>query len=126
MTPSIDLQKVVPILRIFSVEKAKEFYLGFLGFNWDWEHRYGDNFPLYAQVSRGGLAFHLSEHHGDGSPGAAVIVTMNGLDVFHRELTARDYSYYKPGLEEQPWARTVTVQDPFGNKIIFSEPLDNK
>jgi hypothetical protein len=123
MTSSIDLQKVVPILRIFSVEKAKEFYLGFLGFNWDWEHRFGDDFPLYAQVSRGGLAFHLSEHHGDGSPGVAVIVTMKGIDDFHRELTAKDYRYYKPGLEKQPWARTITVQDPFGNKIIFSEPL---
>jgi len=127
MTSSIDLQKVVPILRIFSVEKAKEFYLGFLGFNWDWEHRFGDNFPLYAQVSRGGLAFHLSEHHCDGSPGAAIIVTMKGIDDFHRELTARDYRYYKPGLEEKPWgARTVTVQDPFGNKIVFSEPLEQE
>jgi hypothetical protein len=120
---SIQLQHVVPILRIFSIEKAKEFYLGFLGFSWDWEHRYGDNFPLYAQVSRGGLAFHLSEHHGDGSPGAAVIVTMHGIEDFHRELAARDYRYDKPGLEKQPWARTVTVHDPFGNKLIFSEPL---
>src|SRR5450432_2548590 len=100
---SIELQKVIPILRIFSIEKAKEFYLGFLGFSWDWEHRYGDNFPLYAQVSRGGLAFHLSEHHGDGSPGAAVIVTMHGVEDFHRELVARDYRYDKPGLEKQPW-----------------------
>jgi catechol 2,3-dioxygenase-like lactoylglutathione lyase family enzyme len=123
---TVELKNVVPILRIFSVEKAKEFYVGFLGFTWDWEHRYGDNFPLYAQVSRGGLHFHLSEHHGDGSPGAAVIVTMKGIDDFHRELTAKDYRYYKPGLEEQPWARTVTVQDPFGNKLVFSEPKDSK
>jgi hypothetical protein len=42
-----------PILRIFDEDKAKEFYLDFLGFHLDWEHRYGENFPLYAQVSRG-------------------------------------------------------------------------
>jgi hypothetical protein len=40
------LKQAIPILRIFSVEKAKEFYLDFLGFTWDWEHRFGDNFPL--------------------------------------------------------------------------------
>src|SRR5476651_1407791 len=30
------LQDAIPILRIFSVEKAKEFYLDFLGFSLDW------------------------------------------------------------------------------------------
>ena len=30
--------KTVPILRIFSVEKAKEFYVDYLGFSLDWEH----------------------------------------------------------------------------------------
>lgn len=45
----------VPIIRIFLVEKAMEFYVGFLGFTLDWEHRFGENFPLYAQVSRAGL-----------------------------------------------------------------------
>src|SRR5262245_26286722 len=62
----------IPILRIFSVEKAKEFYLDFLGFKTDCEHRFGDNFPLYTQVSRSGLRLHLSEHHGDASPGSTV------------------------------------------------------
>jgi uncharacterized glyoxalase superfamily protein PhnB len=124
---AIDLQKVVPILRIFSIEKAKEFYLGFLGFSWDWEHRFSDNSPLYAQVSRGGLALHLSEHHGDGTPGTALMVTMQGIDDLHRELTAKNYRYNKPGIEDQPWgARTVTVHDPFGNTITFSEPTDKK
>jgi hypothetical protein len=50
----------IPILRIFSVEKAKEFYVDFLGFTIDWEHRFDDNAPLYAQVSRAGLKLHLA------------------------------------------------------------------
>ncbi len=49
-----------PVMRIFDEAKAKEFYIGFLGFGLDWEHRFGDNFPLYAQVSRAGLTLHLS------------------------------------------------------------------
>ncbi|SDR50076.1 hypothetical protein SAMN05444161_4773 [Rhizobiales bacterium GAS191] len=115
----------VPILRIFSVEKAKEFYLGFLGFTLDWEHRFGDNFPLYAQVSRSGLTLHLSEHHGDASPGSTVLVTIQGVDALHRELIDKNYAYSKPGIcEDQSWGRELEVPDPFGNRIRFCEPKE--
>lgn len=52
---AVAFDRTIPILRIFSVEKAKEFYVGFLGFSIEWEHRFDDNAPLYMQVSRGGL-----------------------------------------------------------------------
>lgn len=84
--PPIAFGAPVPIIRIFSVEKALEFYVGFLGFTVDWEHRFEDTLPLYAQVSRVGLKLHLSEHHGDGSPGSATFLPMVGIDAFHREL----------------------------------------
>jgi uncharacterized glyoxalase superfamily protein PhnB len=113
----------IPILRIFSVEKAKEFYVDFLGFTIDWEHRFGENFPLYAQVSRSGLKLHLSEHHGDASPGATLFIGMQGIAEYHRELTAKNYRYNKPGIEDAPWdARVMEVSDPFGNRLRFSEP----
>jgi uncharacterized glyoxalase superfamily protein PhnB len=115
-------ERVIPILRIFSVDKAKEFYVDYLGFTWEWEHRFGDNFPLYAQVSRAGLVLHLSEHHGDATPGSAVMINMTGIDALHGELKAKDYRYLKPGLEDEPWgARTVKLTDPFGNRLIFAE-----
>jgi hypothetical protein len=60
---AIAFDQTVPILRIFSVEKAKEFYLDFLGFTLDWEHRFADGLPLYLQVSRGAHCLHLNEHH---------------------------------------------------------------
>ena len=68
MTGAAAFRRVVPVLRIFDVGKAKEFYAGFLGFTIDWEHRFDDRAPLYMQVSRNGLVLHLSEHHGDGTP----------------------------------------------------------
>lgn len=119
----VRFKRAIPILRIFSVEKAKEFYVDFLGFTIDWEHRFGDNFPLYAQVSRAGLLLHLSEHHGDASPGSTVFVWMRGIAAFHRELLGKNYRYNRPGLEDAPWdAKSVEVSDPFGNKLRFSEP----
>ena len=118
----IALQSVVPVIRIFDVEKAKAFYLGYLGFRWDWEHRFDEKAPTYAQVSRAGVTFHVSEHHGDGSPGSAFLVNMTGVEAYHRELASRGYHHMRPGLEESEWeGLTVQVIDPFGNRIRFRE-----
>ena len=38
----MDLSAPIPIIRIFSEQKAKEFYLDFLGFTLEWEHRFED------------------------------------------------------------------------------------
>jgi catechol 2,3-dioxygenase-like lactoylglutathione lyase family enzyme len=32
--------RITPILRIFDDAKAREFYVGYLGFEVDWEHRF--------------------------------------------------------------------------------------
>ena len=73
-------------------------------------------------MSRLGLKLHLSEHHGDASPGSTVFIWMRGIADYHRELLAKDYRYNKPGLEDAPWdAKVMQVADPFGNKLRFSE-----
>ena len=114
----------IPILRIFSVDKAKEFYVDYLGFSVDWEHQFEDNTPAYIQVSREGLVLHLSEHHGDCCPGSTVFVWMTGIDEFHQQLAAKNYQYLRPGLETTFYdAKCVQVIDPFGNRIRFNEDL---
>ncbi len=119
---AIAFGETIPILRIFSVDKAKEFYLDFLGFSLDWEHRFAEDLPLYMQVSRGMLRLHLTEHHGDACPGATVFVRMRGIEALHRELAAKAYRYLRPGVEQAPWgARMMEVTDPFGNRIRFNE-----
>jgi hypothetical protein len=49
----IEFNRAVPIFRIFSLEKAREFHLDFLGFKVDWEHRFEPDAPAFMQVSRG-------------------------------------------------------------------------
>jgi hypothetical protein len=68
-TMAIEFKSVIPIFRIFNVAKADEFYLKYLDFKVDWNHRIDDSAPLYRQISKGGLILHLREHHGDGNPG---------------------------------------------------------
>ncbi len=115
----------VPILRSFDEDKAREFYLDWLGFAVDWEHRYEPNLPLYMQVSRDGVVFHLSEHHGDGSPGSHVRVQITGVHDLHAELTEKRYKNNRPGLERPPWGGTeLTVVDPVNNRITFAEADD--
>jgi hypothetical protein len=115
--------QVIPILRIFSVEKAREFYLEYAGFHVDWEHRFEPTAPLYMQVSRDGLVLHLSEHHGDGSPGVRFQVMFEGVRQLHAELSAKNYPYWRPGITETFWGtEQLNLLDPFGNKIGFCEP----
>ncbi len=117
----IRFTETAPIMRILDEDRAREFYVDFLGFSLDWEHRFGDNFPLYAQVSRGGLILHLSGHHGDGTPGTTIFVAMQGVRAWQRELAEKDYRHMKPGVVDEPWGAVMTVIDPFSNAIRFCE-----
>jgi len=122
---TIQFQRVVPSFRIFSLEKAREFYLDFLGFKVDWEHRFEPDAPVFMRVSRDAIAFHLSEHHGDGTPGSIAYVYMTGVKELHRELSEKNYRYNRPGLQVQEWGMTeLTVTDPFNNRITFGEPTE--
>jgi catechol 2,3-dioxygenase-like lactoylglutathione lyase family enzyme len=122
---AIEFRRVVPTFRIFSLEKAREFYLDFLGFKVDWEHRFEPDAPVYMQVSRDGLAIHLSEHHGDDTPGSTAYVYMSGVDALHRELIDKKYRHNRPGLQKQEWGMLeLQVVDPFNNRITFGEPIE--
>ena len=113
--------KTTPILRIFDEAKAREFYVDFLGFKVDWEHRFEPGLPLYLQVSKDGCVLHLSEHHGDCSPGAAIRIETSELDAFHAELASKHYKYARPEIENMPWGtRDMSVKDPFGNRLTFT------
>jgi catechol 2,3-dioxygenase-like lactoylglutathione lyase family enzyme len=116
----MSLGKVTPILRIFDEAKAKEFYVDFLGFTVDWEHRYQEELPLYMQVSKDACILHLSEHHGDCSPGAAMRIETTGLEAFQASLLAKKYKYARPGIQEMPWGREMSIGDPFGNRLTFT------
>jgi catechol 2,3-dioxygenase-like lactoylglutathione lyase family enzyme len=48
----MQISSAIPLLRIFSEAKAREFYVDFLGFSIDWEHRFQADFPLYPQARK--------------------------------------------------------------------------
>ena len=79
---ALKLAAGIPIFRIFDVDKAREFCCGYLGFTVDFEHRFGEKLPLYMQVSRSGCVIHLSEHHGDATPGSSLRVEVDAAETF--------------------------------------------
>ncbi|SFU86032.1 Uncharacterized conserved protein PhnB, glyoxalase superfamily [Polaromonas sp. YR568] len=116
--------KTTPILRIFDEAKAREFYVDFLGFKVDWEHRFEPGMPPYLQISKGGCVLHLSEHHGDCSPGAAMRIETDELEAYHQQLLAKNNKHARPGVEVTAWdSRDMSVRDPFGNRLTFTNAI---
>ncbi len=112
--------KTTPILRSFDEAKALEFYVGFLGFKEDWRHRFSADLPLYLQLSKDECVLHLSEHHGDSSPGSAVRIETSEVEAFCAELNAKRYRYSRPSVQDMPWgSKEVSIADPFGNRLTF-------
>ncbi|WP_144701571.1 glyoxalase superfamily protein [Fictibacillus phosphorivorans] len=118
-------KNTIPVLRIFDENKAREFYIDFLGFSIDWEHRYEEDFPIYMQVSLGDCSLHLSEHHGDSSPGIKLRVHVEGIQAYHQFLAEKNYKFARPGLEEAHGFKEVRVGDPFGNEFCFVEKIES-
>ena len=117
------MAQAIPVFRIFDYSKAMEFYNSWLGFHVDWEAK-PDDTPAYLQISLQGIVLHLSENHGDGSPGAHVhIDVFSGLREFHQQLLNKNYKYMRPGIGPAPWdEKTLCMEviDPFGNRLTFT------
>jgi catechol 2,3-dioxygenase-like lactoylglutathione lyase family enzyme len=117
----ITLDAAIPVLRIYDVAKAREFYVDFLGFKVDWEHRFDDNAPLYMQVSRSGAKLHLSEHYGDGTPGTVVYLRGSNIAALAKELNAKGARFARPS----PTDTAPKLTDPFGNVLRFDDDANH-
>jgi|GEM_PF-228209 len=115
----MELGNVVPVLRVLDEAAAKEFYVEFLGFSYNWEHRFEDDLPVYVGMSRGTCQLHLTGHFGDAIPGSRVRIACSDVDALQEELRAKSYKYCRPEVQEMAWGRELAVLDPFGNRLIF-------
>jgi predicted enzyme related to lactoylglutathione lyase len=113
----VGLHAPIPILRMFDVEATKRFYLDYLGRQLDWEEGEGDC-SVFMQVSRGPLVLNLSSHHGDGTPGTAVLV-VDDVEALHAELRDKGYRFMSPGIEPHGVGREMELLDPDSNQIRF-------
>jgi len=118
------LHPPIPVLRVFDAGLARAFYVDWLGFRVDWEVRVGADGPRHLRIARGPVVLHLTEHYGDCSPGAKVVIDTDDVEALHRELSSRPNPNMRPGVELAPWnAKVMDVVDPFGNRLSFNQDL---
>lgn len=114
------LSPAIPVIRIFDWELARAFYVDWLNFSVDWEHRFAPGYPIYAQVRRDELVLHLSQHHGDCTPGGRTFVRCQSVDLLLEQLSRNPYPLLNPSIHDTPWgSRRLDITDPFGNHLSF-------
>jgi uncharacterized glyoxalase superfamily protein PhnB len=106
----------------YSDDQLGAFYVDGLGFHVDWEHQFEPGFPVFAQLTRDGLSWFLTEHTGDCQVGGAAYFVVDDVDALHRDITARGIKPAEPP-EDTPWqTREMNVIDPDGNRLRFANP----
>jgi len=115
-------QRTISMLRVKDARASEAFYREKLGFSNSWEHDPGDGFPVFIEVSRDSVSFHLSEHEGDGPEKIQVYVNVKDAKVLYEDLISKDVKIDNPP-EEMPWGETVfELQDPDGNTLRIGSP----
>ena len=118
----IDL-KGIPTFRILDYDQAIAFYILGLGFNIDWEHRFGANEPVYMQISRNGLTLHLSENE-RFKTGVILFVESKELNKLYEDLKRRSVVENLSKPTKTAWQTIqMEIEDPFGNLLRFNETL---
>lgn len=117
----------IPVIRMLDEAASKSFYIDYLGYQIDWEHRFRDDpeSPLYLQVSLGESRLHLNGHADQSSPVCEVRVPVDGIDAFCQFLSEKTYSDEKPEVVDPRYAgenQDLNLIDPSGNHIVFWRP----
>jgi hypothetical protein len=91
------------------------------GIRWIDLYRYGAGEIAVRRYMPATALIHLSEHHGDGTPGSVVWIAVDDIHGLHAELAAKDYRYAKPGApEDGPGGPGFDLIDPSGNTLRFA------
>lgn len=117
----------IPVIRMLDEAKARAFYLDYLGFEIDWEHRFRptDDSPLYIQVHLGDAVIHLNGHASEDNPVAEVRIPVTGIEAYCAHLVAKDTPFEKPNVGDPRYEgkpSDMNLSDPFGNLIVFWAP----
>ena len=122
--PPFEIGSCIPVLRMFDEAEAKAFYVDYLGFEIDWEHRFEDrpSSPLYMQVRLGQAVIHLNGHATQETPVAEVRIPVKGIDAYCDFLRAKRMVYPKPSVVDPRYTGKNTdmnLIDPFENYLVF-------
>ena len=118
---------LIPVLRMSEEAAAKAFYVDFLGFEIEWEHRFEDSpeSPLYMQIRLGQEVIQLNGHAKPDTPPAEVRTLVRGVQAFCNHLRSIESKFPKPSVVDPRYSGKNTdmnLIDPFENYLFFWEP----
>lgn len=124
---NFELRSSIPVLRMLDESMAKAFYVDFLGFKTDWEHRFGDEkqSPLYLQIHQGESVLHLNGHADEQTPPSEVRIPVKGLQEYCNYLGSKQCEFPKPEVVDPRYEGRDTdmnMLDPSGNHLVFWTP----
>lgn len=117
------LQGTISLLRVADARKSEAFFRDKLGFQTTWDHAPGDGLPVFVEIARDRVAFHLSEHSGDGPERIQLYVNVDDAQVLHDEFVGKGVEVIEP-LHDAPWGhRVFVIEDLDGNTLRFGSPI---
>jgi len=112
----------VPVLQVRDARRSVGFYCGKLGFQKEWEHRLGPDFPLFVSVSRGKVRLFLTERP-EISLRASVYFSVDELENLVAEFAAAGVVPNFGPAGESCNTLELFVTDPDGNKLRFGQTI---
>lgn len=130
-TAEFQIHSSIPVLRILDEAVARSFYLEYLGYKIDWEHRFSDSAqsPIYMQISHGDSILHLNGHATEETPVCEVRIPVDGLQKYRDYLASKNSRYSDPAIVDPRYSGRNTdmnILDPFGNHLVFWLPSYGK
>lgn len=126
-TNEFSIHSSIPVLPIWSEAEARSFYVDFLGFEVEREHRFQEvpSSPLYLQIRFGDAVLHLNGHAERGAPVCEVRFPVAGLGAYQGFLRGRSQTHAMPEMidvRHEGRKSDMPIKDPFGNLLIFWTP----
>lgn len=115
----------IPVLRMLDEAKAKAFYLDYLGYEVEWEHRFSEDSPLYLQIKHGPSVLHLNGHATEETPAAEVRIPVADVEGYCRWLRDKTKGDELPEVVDPRYTGKNTdmnLYDPSGNFLTFWLP----
>ena len=117
--------RTAPVYPVEDVESAVEWYTSVLGFESLYLNRdpEGDDPTNYAVLARGEVRLHLVRR-AEAAPfegRAMALFEIDDVDALHDVLREKQV-FIQAALQDQPWGRDFSIEDPDGNRVWFNQP----
>ena len=114
----------IPVVPMALEDETKEFYLEFLGYEIDWEHRFNSsqNSELYMLIHLGDSVLHLNGHADPDSAPIETRIPVEHLQEYAQFLCQKKSRFGMPQPVDPRYEGKNTdmnIRDPFGNLLTF-------